>query len=1118
MKFTRLRVAGFKSFVDPTELMIEPGITGIVGPNGCGKSNIVEALRWVMGESSAKRMRGGEMDDVIFSGTSARPIRNLAEVSLLIDNAERSAPAAFNELDELEVTRRIEREQGSRYLISGDEVRMRDVQLLFADAKSGANSTAIVSQGQIGAIINAKPQQRRGILEEAAGIRGLHSRRHEAELRLRAAETNIERLDDVVQTLGTQLQGLKRQARQASRFRNISGHIRGAEAILLHLKWVAAAAEVDGAQTALAAAEKEVAERTARAAAASTAQAKAGDVLPALREAEAAAAASLHRLSVARDNLEAEELKAREQMAQLGARVAQVDADTEREQAQAQESQANVSRLVTEIDALGLARNDEADARRKAEAEASELASEVGTAESALQTLTERHAVDEVRRHALSDQVRDLATRAARLTQRLAELRGETGAARSEGQPASSPVPLTLAAAQGEAERSEARSAEAAGDEENASSRLRELEAEAMRLRAEADGLAKLLRVNEDDLWPPLIDSVSVKTGYEAALGAALGDDLGVSTDTGAPAHWQTANPAAPPPPLPGNAIPLGRFVTGPAPLSLRLSQVGVVGADEGPDLARDLVQGQRLVTTEGELWRWDGFTVRAEAATPATTRLSQRNRLERLRAQAADRDAVAAETQDAFEMARQRAAAAAETARIAAERAQRLALLEASEADLGKELEEVTGQRRHAAELLAGLASGEALRREIETARPETEGLRRRFAVAEARRETLDQEAEARAERIAALEADRGSWLRQGESATAQIEALAQRRAETLDERARLEARPAEIESERGRLLSAIESAERERQQAADSLAEAESTLADRDKALKQAQDTHAEARETRVRLESNFEIASQGLNGVASAIREKLDCTPQEALSKSGHKEGKELPDLDSIEARLERLRRERERMGPVNLRADIEAAEIMEQVETLQTERHDLEGAIARLRRGIQSLNREGRERLLASFNEVNTHFRELFERLFGGGRAHLALTESDDPLEAGLEIMASPPGKRLQTMSLLSGGEKALTAISLLFAVFMTNPAPICVLDEVDAPLDGANVERFCDLVRDIAANAETRFLIITHNSITMAQVDRLYGVTMEEPGVSQLVSVDLSRAERIRDTA
>ncbi len=309
MHFSKLRLSGFKSFVDPTELAIEPGLTGIVGPNGCGKSNLVEALRWVMGENSPKRVRGGEMDDVIFGGTASRPSRNVAEVSLHLDNHQRNAPGHYNEYDELEVVRRIERGAGSGYRVNGREVRARDVQLLFADAASGAHSAALVSQGRIGAIINAKPAERRGLLEEAAGIAGLHSRRHEAELRLKGAEANLARLDDVLVTLQAQLDGLRKQARQAQRYRRLSDHIRRAEAIVLHLAWQAATAELTASERRLVEAEREVAERTAAALVAERERDTAADALPSLRQTEAAAAAELQRLQLARQALDEEELR-----------------------------------------------------------------------------------------------------------------------------------------------------------------------------------------------------------------------------------------------------------------------------------------------------------------------------------------------------------------------------------------------------------------------------------------------------------------------------------------------------------------------------------------------------------------------------------------------------------------------------------------------------------------------------------------------------------------------------------------------------------------------------------------------------------------------------------------
>ena len=1149
MQFNRLRLTGFKSFVDPTDLIIEPGMTGIVGPNGCGKSNLVEALRWVMGETSAKRMRGGEMDDVIFGGTSERPARNIAEVSLHLDNSDRAAPAAFNDSDELEISRRIEREQGSRYLINGRDVRARDVQLLFADAATGANSAAMVSQGQVAEVINAKPQQRRGILEEAAGIKGIHSRRHEAELRLRAAETNLERVDDVVQTLESQLQGLKRQARQATRYRNISGHIRSAEAILLHLKWTAASEILEEAEARLTEAERAVTDRTGRAAAAATAQTDTAEALPGLRDTEAAAGAVLHRFAVERDNLEAEENRANETLSGLRARLEQIADDTGREEGLAADAKGSLAGLADEESTLHAARDGEDEATAKAQARAAEISGEVSERDAQVQALTEAAASAETRRFELGKQTQDLRERQGRLQERLRDTKAELAeltAALPEHEEHVSEGDVAAARVAAEEARLELRRAEAERQhksraEDAARDALTPLEAHAARLEAEADGLAELLKVNEDDLWPPLVDAVTVEPGYERALGAALGDDLSVSSDTGAPVHWRTIAPYSNPAALPGEARPLSSVVQAPAALARRLSQVGLVGDTEGAALSGDLAQGQRLVTKDGALWRWDGFTAAADAATPAATRLSQRNRLKDLRAQAADLEGEVGAARRALEDARERNAAAAKAeaeareagravderlgtlreaaagaAQEAAERTSRLTVLGEGEAQFTQDLEEIEVRQRELEEARSALDAGEDPKQQIGAARRALDDLRARLTGAEAERERLVQEARQRGQRLAAIASERATWRQRVEAADAQIEALARRRAEVEAEITAVESLPEGIAERRGALGGRIETAEIQRREAAAALAEAEDRLAVHDRALKAAQEELAEVRERRVRLESALEAANQSLKDVAALIAERLECPPREALAKSDYKEGKELPGADLLETRLDRLRGERDRMGPVNLRAELEADEIREQIDTLQAERDDLDAAIARLRQGISGLNREGRERLLASFDTVNAHFRELFVRLFGGGRAHLALTEADDPLEAGLEIMASPPGKRLQTMSLLSGGEQALTAICLLFAVFLTNPAPICVLDEVDAPLDESNVERFCNLVQHLSRDSDTRFLIITHNAITMARMDRLYGVTMAERGVSQLVSVDLSLAERLRE--
>lgn len=1148
MKISRLRLSGFKSFVDPTELVIEPGLTGIVGPNGCGKSNLLEALRWVMGENSPKSMRGAGMEDVIFAGTSARPMRNMAEVVLVLDNAERNAPAAYNEHEALEVSRRIEREAGSVYRVNGREARQRDVHLLFADASTGAHSPALVRQGQIGQIINAKPIARRAILEEAAGISGLHSRRHEAELRLKAAETNLTRLTDVLQELEGQLRSLKSQARQATRYKNISGQIRRLEALAHHLRWAQAGAQAAFAEAELAEAQARAAHATEAAARAATAQAEAQSALPPLRDAEAAKAAALQRLTHEKAALQREEEQAKAAAERLAARIAQTEADIERERHRADDARAMIAKLAEERAALIA----DAEGSETREAQARDA---LGEAEAALHAHEAAHdaksaeaAALAARAKALGDLTDQAQARLSRAESGLLNLVRERDAINAE----IAALP-DIAAARGDAEAREAARddarralgeaeqarAAALAQEQAARDALSPLDRHADRLKAEAATLAKLLKAGTPDLFPPLIDSLKVAPGYEAALGAALGEDLVAPLDEAAPIHWRLLPDYDEAAALPSGATPLSTFVEAPPALKRRLTQIGIVAPEDGPDLQSALKPGQILVSTFGAVWRWDGLTAIADAPTAAAVRLSQRNRLAELDGEVARADADARAARTALDAARNatslandgetaaRAAARAadealDRARAALARIEReaaqaslklsaadegIARLETQRDDAARELAAATGERDQ-------LPDGEALKAEIVALREAVLAARALASEARAAAESVKREAEARARRLSGIESETQEWERRTHNADTQIAHLAERRDRDVAEREALLLVPGEIESKRLTLLEAIAGAEHARQTAADALAEAEQILAAADRTAKHENAQLSEAREARARMEAVLDGARARLAEVAQAAREQMDCQPTELLAKAELKDGEELPSLEETDTKVEKLKRERESLGGVNLRAEEEAQEAQTRLDQMTAEKADLEGAIAKLRGGISSLNREGRERLLSAFDTVNAHFKRLFATLFGGGEAELTLVESEDPLEAGLEILARPPGKKLTSISLLSGGEQALTAMSLIFAVFLSNPAPICVLDEVDAPLDDANVERFCNLLEEMVRTTDTRFLIITHHALTMARMHRLFGVTMAERGVSQLVSVDLEAAERV----
>lgn len=1146
MQITRLRLLGFKSFVEPTELLIEPGLTGVVGPNGCGKSNLLEALRWVMGETSYKSMRASGMDDVIFSGTDARPARDTAEVTVFIDNSDRSAPAAFNDYDIIEISRRIQREAGSIYKVNGREARARDVQLLFADAATGARSQALVPQGRIGEIVNAKPEQRRRILEDAAGIAGLHGRRHEAELRLRAAENNLERLQDVMGQINSQLQNLKRQARQARRYKEISSELRKAEAVQQHLMWRAAGEQVAAEEAALQEAVRTVGQLTQAESAALRAEADGSEALQPLREEEATRAAVLHRLYIEQETLEKEEARAIARREELEARVRQITADMERERQMIEEARELLKHLDSEESALRARDNDDA-GRAEAKARAEHAASELALVEEELAKLTGEAADLRARRRQLEAQIQaqeqrlaDLGEQDARIVQQLRDVDARLGE-QSEIQALNAEV-LRLAreieAIEADAARAEDELAEARACEKKAREDAGAAGLQARQLETEVATLVKLLRPSQSERWRPVVDEIRVTPGHEAALGAALGDDLDMPADCTAPAHWAGSPVREDDPNLPEGAQPFTKFVQAPDVLNRRLRQIGLVNREDGERLAPLLKPGQRLVTLAGDLWRWDGVFAAANAPTAAAKRLAERNRLDDLTAKVdeAKRAALQAETAQASAQERVRSAQCeekrlrelwrsthAELARVRellgkTERglqqfAERRAALIEAQTRIRQDLRYAQAQKQDAERALAGLSDAAALDAAVAEAQDAVAEKRNVYAEAKSILDGIERERVAHAERLDAIAAERVRTRKRKENAEAQIAALTRRLEEARDELQRLSVIPAQVAARREKLFGEIAQAEAARKQAADNLATAEATLRDNARALREAQARLTEARENRARIEARLDAARQRRAEQARQIRELLQCAPEDCLAVAGIAPGTALPGLDEIEQEIVKLRSDRERLGGVNLRAEEELEQLSEEFDELARERDDLEQAIAKLRYGIASLNREGRKRLLEAFDVVNAHFQRLFRILFGGGEAELQLIESDDPLESGLEIVARPPGKKPQVLTLLSGGEMALTALALIFAVFLTNPSPICVLDEVDAPLDDANVERFCAMMEEMGRSTKTRFLVITHNPITMARMDRLFGVTMAEKGISQLVSVDLQTAER-----
>ncbi|MEM1065883.1 MAG: chromosome segregation protein SMC, partial [Pseudomonadota bacterium] len=1149
MRFTRIRLNGFKSFVDPTEMVIADGLTGVVGPNGCGKSNLLEALRWVMGENRPTAMRGDGMEDVIFAGTASRPARNFAEVSIAIDNSERLAPQGFNESEILDVARRITRDAGSAYKVNSRDVRARDVQMLFADASTGAHSPALVRQGQISELINARPKARRRILEEAAGISGLYQRRHEAEMKLRGAETNLARVDDVIEQLAAQLAQLARQARQARRYRELSEALRAAEGQLLYRRWREANDALMAADTRLqrCVTEASEAERAARAAA--TVRAKADEALPPLREEATVAAAILQRLAVESDGITGDERRAQAAIEALEGRIAQQGADLEREDALNRDAVDTIARLDAEIERLQAEANGHEELLQAAAHEARDAAAVLQDRETALAQLTEDVARLSARHHAaqrLRDDTRRMLGRsvgeadAADAAANSAKDAAETAAAAVER------ANEALDAHRGGAEAAEERLA--AADTARADAQAREADARASRseaegevsaLTAEVNALARLVERDTAE-GGQILDLLTVSPGLEKALGAALADDLRAPAITnGAATGWVALPPYGTAQPLPSGATPLATSIEAPDVLGRRLAQVGLVARDDGARLQPDLRPGQRLVSEEGDLWRWDGFRASAEdAPSAAALRLQQLNRLQELKQDLVEARARADGAARAHEHLKAELAqvTADDTAAREARRAADVAFTEATravsraEADCNiaeSKLESLrlASARHHdaARDAKAELAEAEAALSDLEdldAARAAAEDVKLTVEAARltmiARRTEHDdirRTGEARRARLDEAEDELATWRTRLETADARVAELTARRAGHEADLEKARRKPAELAGAREKLARSMEEAEVRRSAADDTLAAADTAHRQAVADERSAERAASEAREARARAEAESDAARLAVEAAAARITEDLDTTAEALLEKLGC-DPDAMPSASALETEVNRCKRQRDALGSVNLRAEEDAQSVQAEHDALVAEKADLEEAIRALRSGIASLNREGRERLLTAFEEVNTNFATLFKNLFGGGEAKLVMVESDDPLDAGLEIMCQPPGKKLATLSLLSGGEQTLTALALIFAVFLANPAPICVLDEVDAPLDDANVTRFCDLLDEMTHRTETRFLIITHHAVTMARMDRLFGVTMAEQGVSQLVSVDLNKAEQL----
>ncbi|CAN1597252.1 Structural maintenance of chromosomes protein, prokaryotic [Candidatus Pelagibacterales bacterium] len=878
MKFKKLEIVGFKSFADRTHLLIEDGLTGIVGPNGCGKSNIVEALRWCMGETSAKSLRGSGMEDVIFSGTSNRPSKNIAEVNILLENNE-NIPQ-FRDTPEIEVKRRIEKDKGSSYYINGKEVRARDVQILFADLSTGAHSPSMVSQGKVGSLITAKPTDRRAILEEAAGIGGLHARRHEAELRLNAAENNLKKADDIMKQIELQLKNLLKQAEEASRYKTISNDIKKSEALLSYLKIQEINKELKESQEGLNEIDDDISAVTIEKNYSSELLESENKRIKPLRNDFAEITSKLQRLNLEYEDLFKQEQRTKEESEKLRIDLKNANEDLQSENININNANSNIKRLTDEKSEILEFEKTYYEIENKANDNFKKISEELNLEQKALENLSEKIFAN-------------------------------------------------------------------IGNSKNKNA---------------------------------INNYLNYFKNFSNEQSRILNDTINNFENVG--------------------------------PQKVKENLRNVLISFE--ETSKNIENLYSLINKDHES-------------------LSSFNK----------EDIKKEFTQKTF---------------------------------LLKELQE-------------------------------------KYAIFLSKYETIKNDSIKRKERIKSIDTEIDNWRNLEQNSKTKSESLLSRLKNLEKEITKIQIKPSEIGEQKGFYQENIKNTEEARAKINSEIEIAENKITEINKALTDINEKVLFGREKKVRFETLIDNHKVKITELENKVKEDFKCSIDDLLNEED-KLSIEKTSIEKTEASLKTLKDERDNMGAVNLRADDETKNLENQINKMMEDRKDLLAGILKLKSSINELNQKGREKLIDAYDKVGRKFNDVYTKLFGGGNARLELIESDDPLEAGLELLVSPPGKKLQSITLLSGGEQALTAMALIFAVFLINPAPICILDEVDAPLDDANVTRFCSLIEELTKITETKFIVITHHALTMSRMNRLYGVTMAERGVSQLVAVDLEKAEEM----
>ena len=1142
MKFKSIRISGFKSFLEPTEIDLNKGLTGIVGPNGCGKSNIVEAMKWVMGENSARQMRGEGMDDVIFSGSNERPARNFAEVTIKLDNTEKKAPANFNQFDEIEISRKIEREKGSTYRVNSKQVRARDVQLIFADSASGARSSGIVSQGRISQIIESSLEERRVILEEAANIKGLHNRRHEAELKLNGATDNLSRLLDIENTYNEQLVELEKQGRKAARYRSVGDRLRKAEASLFLSLLNTAEQEFNDLETKFKKSKNNVEEAQINLSKNTKSKLEIFNKLPELRTIETEKAATLQSLNISKIRLEEEEATSKFTLNNVLNQITQIETDLKREIEIKDDANKTIANLLLEKDKLQLDTKDFTTKKNDASKKVNELKIKSEDADAKLSSINSEIFSIKSDKSDLENRINNLKEKIKNSEDQKSQFNiTEDKKLIDEHNKKRVHVEKLI---KEENEKLELIKKQLE-TKENLNINLKEkkgkIDYDLNVMRADLHSLSSLLGYDEfkNNTLEATIDDIG---NLQDAIGSVLGETIlapvkSDNSDEQNISYWKEIT-AKFEEKLPKGATPIISKIKKNSILDIALIGIGIVENEKiALKLQKELSFGQALTTLKGGLWRWDGYVQPLGVQNSYSERLQQITKLRNLQDELPSKE-------------KEEVTIVNEINQNELELKKFFGTTKEIESKISLLNNELNDTKLSISSLDSKINSSNILLKEhqniLDTSQKElvdletlskkslnlptllADELKIRNAADQCRNELTDAMAAEQQIRnqesyqqrnLMQINNQKNDWENRKDEAETRIKSLKERLDNLKEDKSRLEKLPDDFVEKANELNIKIQTAEQNRNLAADKLVQTETLLNEAEKLEKSSEQNLASFREDMIKVEAALNLASTKIENIEDRVYEKLRVKSKQLKEIVNLSDNEELnTSIETLEKTVQRLLNERESLGAVNLRAEEEMNEMRQKIELMSKERVDLELAIEKLKSGIFELNKEGRQRLKDSFELVNKNFKNLFKKLFGGGDAELKLVGDDDPLKAGLEILASPPGKKMQLLSLLSGGEQALTAISLIFSVFLCNPAPICILDEVDAALDDSNVGRFCNLLDKIVDETETYFLVVTHHRLTMAKMNRLFGVTMEQKGISRLVSVDLEQANKIKDIA